>query len=188
MTPCGYWERRRKNYQPHHWIFWSQTDPHEWHYNLEDRTCTKLLSKCNEVHSCRWILPAPWASGTYRDSRETIKPSSLLNLFGKRRDQDLSSLQTSLHRHVCLSLSSSSSSWDPGGSFPLCHLKPSFIVQTHHCKQPLVFPATVASEGTPRQTSPGAMGGRRWRAARLISCAGMKWTASDSQQRWDLKP
>lgn len=43
-----------------------------------------LLSQCYGGCSCWWIPLAPWASGRNRDSRETIKPSSLLNLFAKR--------------------------------------------------------------------------------------------------------
>lgn len=81
-------------------------------------------------NSCRWILLAPWSSGRYRASREIVRLSSLLSLFGKGRDETFSSLLSLLsqHRHnphgkhkmrlrshLCLSLSSSL--WDPGGWF-----------------------------------------------------------------------
>lgn len=48
---------------------------------------TKPLFKRYGSHSYRWILLALWASGRYRDSRKTVRLSSLLILFAKGRDK-----------------------------------------------------------------------------------------------------
>lgn len=142
-------------------------------------------------NSCRWILLALWSSGRYRASRETVRLSSLLSLFGKGMRPSLLFCPFSLSIGI---IPMGSTKWGyaaisafpslpPCGTqeagFPLCHF--SFENSLHCLKSPLYTALGVPCHGGQREhgkPNESRHSGREV-LGNLMFWRGREWTASE---------